>query len=224
LLHGTSYLAELATLLGESPYVHFVRLDPGSTVIVHKIDMEAVPKVIERTEAVRQARGTVSEMNAYRHINRMLLEDNGTGVLVGKRNVEIIRFPGKEYEKLKVSSVQQHGAIEGEIIRIGGSRGVVPILLDIEGRELSGCHAKRPIAKELAKNLFEPVRLYGEGRWDRSPDGEWNLINFMVNSFEVLENKSLSETVIALRGLEGKWGKDSLYEILKYRNSDKDDH
>jgi hypothetical protein len=46
----------------------------------------------------------------------------------------------------------------------------------------------------------------------------------MVNSFEVLENKSLSETVIALRGLEGKWGKDSLYEILKYRNSDKDDH
>lgn len=212
-----SYLAELANLLGESPYIHFVKLEEGSTVIVHKIDKEAVPRVRERTEAVRKAQGTVSEMRAYHRLNRMLAEDNGSGVLLGKRNVKIIEFPGKEEEKLKIPSVQQRGTIEGEVIRVGGSKDIVPILLDIEGKEVSGCQARRAIAKALAKNLFEPVRLFGEGRWERTPDGEWSLISFTVDSFEVQEQQSLSETLAALRELKGEWGENALYEILESR-------
>lgn len=219
-----NYLFELANMLGENPYVHFVRLDPGSSVMVHKIDIEAVPKVKERTMAIRQGEGTVLEMRAYRRINSMLREDNGTGVLVEDNNVEIIQFPGKEEAQIKFTSVQQQGKIDGEVIRIGGSKDIVPILLEIEGREISGCHAKRVIAKELAKNLFEPVRLYGEGRWDRDDEGEWNLANFIVDRFDVLEESTLSKTVIALRGLRGEWGKDALHGILASRHSNEETH
>lgn len=214
-----NYLEELAAMLGETPYVHFVRLDKGSTVIVHRIDKEAVPRVRERTEAVRQAKGTMAEMRAYRRLNRMLAEDNGTGVLLGKRNVEIIRFPGKEEEALKISSMQQRGTIEGEVIRVGGSRSIVPILLYVEGKEIPGCHARRAIAKELAKNLFEPVRLFGEGRWERSAEGEWNLIHFMVDRFDVMEKTSLSDAINELRQLKGEWGKTAIDEILESRRS-----
>lgn len=142
------------------------------------------------------------------------------GILTRDNNTEIIQFPGKDEEKLRFTSIQQYGAIDGEVIRVGGSKNIVPILLQVEGNEISGCHANRNLAKELAKYLFEPVRLYGEGRWDRSDEGIWNLIHFEVNRFDVLQEKTLSQTVIALRGLQGNWGDDALYELLKYRHSE----
>lgn len=211
------YLAELANMLGETPHVHFVRLEAGSTTLIHKIDSEFIPKVQERTTAVKQNKGTVVEMRAYRRLNAMLKEDNGTGVYLEENDAEIIKFPGKEYEMLEFNSVQQQGEVDGEVIRIGGSKEIVPIMLEVEGREISGFHAKRVIAKELAKNLFEPVRLYGEGKWNRNADGEWNLNYFMVDRFDVLQESTLSKTVIALRGLKGEWDKNSLNELLESR-------
>ena len=38
------YLGELAKILGEDHSIHLVEVDEGSTVLVHKIDAEAVPK------------------------------------------------------------------------------------------------------------------------------------------------------------------------------------
>ena len=136
-----SYLAELANILGETPYVHFVKVAPGSAQLVHKIDKEAIPKVRERVMAIAKGEGAVAEMSAYRRINKMLLEDNATAVLV-KGKADILRFPGKEEEKLKYTSIQQQGEIEGEVIRIGGKQEMVPILLSVEGA-IAGCHANR---------------------------------------------------------------------------------
>jgi hypothetical protein len=212
-----SYLAELATILGETASVHFVRVASGCAQLVHRVDLEAEPKVKEHARAVANGTGTDNQMRAYRRVNRMLLEDNGTGSLV-QGKAKILQFPGKKEEFLNFSSVQQQGEIDGEVIRVGGSKDIVPILLEVEGREISGCHAKRNIAKDLAKNLFEPVRLFGEGKWDRNVDGEWKLIEFTVDRFDVLEESALSKTVIALRGLKGDWGKDSFCELLESRN------
>lgn len=213
------YLDELAKMLGETSSVHFVRLEEGSVAMVHKIDFEAVPKVEERTREVKQGRGSVIEMKAYRQINKMLKQDNGTGALFQDNNVEIIQFLGQEEsEEIRFPSVQQKGRIDGEIIRVGGSKEVVPVLMKVEGREMSGCHATRPIAKKLAKHLFENMRLYGLGRWERSDDGEWELKHFLVDDFEELQDSTLSKTVAALRELKGEWGDDSLYEILGSRH------
>jgi hypothetical protein len=217
------YLRELAEILGETPRVHFVRLEQGSVSVVNKVESEAVPKVRERITAVKERKGTVTQMRAYQHINNMLREDETKGALDEDKIADVLIFPGAEEAKLQFTSIQQQGEMDGEVVRIGGRKDWVPIILDIDGKEVSGCHAKRGIAKELAKYLFEPVRLYGIGRWDRSPDGEWSLGYFAVNAFEPLEQRTLSETVVALRGLKGEWGKDSLKEILDSRNYE-DEH
>ena len=211
-----NYLAELSTLLGETPYVHLARLEAGSTVIVHKINSEALPKVQARTAAIRRGEGQILEMKAYKRINTLLREDNGTGVLLENDNAEIIRFPGKEEKQLQITSVQQQGEIDGEVIRVGGKNDLVPIILDVEGREISGCWAKREVAKSLAKNLFEPVRLFGTGKWDRNPDGEWSISRFVVDHFEVLQDVSLSNSVLALRGLQGEWEDNALHELTAF--------
>ncbi|MBX7147093.1 MAG: hypothetical protein K1X44_07280 [Alphaproteobacteria bacterium] len=218
------YLMELSKLLGENPYVHFMRLEAGSTVIVQKIDSVALPKVRARTEAIKRGDAQISVMQAYKCINDMLKEDNTTGVLLESNNAEIIRFPGTQEKGQQIMSVRQQGEISGEVIRVGGKKEDVPILLDIEGKEISGCYAKREIAKVLGKHLFEPVRLFGIGKWNRNSDGEWNLFRFDIDNFEVLENISLSKSVFELRTLRGEWGSNALHELLELRNENNKAH
>lgn len=214
-----SYLTELSTILGETDFVHFVKVAPGCAQLVHRIDIDAEPRVREHTLAVAKGKGTENQMKAYHRVNKMLLEDNGKGTLVqGKTNV--LLFPGEKVEEpVNFTSVHQQGEINGQVIRIGGSDEIMSnILLKVEGRIISNCHTKRSVAKDLAPHLFEQVRLFGEGRWDRN-EGKWSLENFVVDSFEVLEKKSLSETVIALRKFKGEWGENSLQEMLESRHN-----
>ena len=75
------YLAQLAIILGELNAVHLVRLEGGSTIVVHKIEREAVPKVVDRVTSVRVGNGPLDAVRANRRINQFLREDNAVGVL-----------------------------------------------------------------------------------------------------------------------------------------------
>jgi len=218
-----SYMAELSVMLGEFSFVHFHRLLPGCVSLVQRIDVAVAPKIKERATAIKHGEGSYEEKEAYRKINKMLLEDKGTGVLEEKSGAVILNFPEIEYEKLKLPSVQQQGEIEGELINIGGSLEIVPLQLSVEGRRISGFRAKRDVAKELSKHLFEQVRLSGSGRWERGIDEEWSLTDFFVDRFDLLEQSTLSQTIIALRGLKGDWGENALNELLESRHSEDED-
>jgi hypothetical protein len=94
-------------------------------------------------------------------------------------------------DSAKSISVQQPGEIEGEVIRVGGKADVVPIQVRVEETIRSNCFAQKSLAKNLAKFLFEPVRLLGEGRWERDQNGKWNLEKFIVKDFKILDPISL---------------------------------
>jgi hypothetical protein len=208
------YLAELALMLGENKSVHFVKLEPGSTSIIHRIETEAIPKVKARTASVRRGVGPRDSVRAYRKINKMLREDNGRAVWKAETSeAEIIVFPGKEDVELQVTGISQRGSIDGEVVRIGGLQSVVPIMLRCEQQELSGCWAKRAVAKNLAKRLFEPVRLFGTGRWNRNDEGNWKLDIFRVESFEPLRDVPLSKALNELRALPVDWNEASFKEL-----------
>jgi hypothetical protein len=212
------YLAELAQMLGERSFVHFVRLEPGSTSLIHRIEREAVPKVKARTAAVRRGIGPRDSVRAYRKINKMLREDNGSAVWKEETTTgEILIFPGKDDAEETVSGISQRGSIDGEVVRVGGLQNVVPIMLKCEQEELSGCWAKKEIAKALAHKLFEPVRLFGTGRWNRNDDGKWKLDIFRVESFVPLRNSTLSEALNEIRAIQADWGGDSLGELAAIR-------
>lgn len=212
------YLAELATVLGEPASVHLVRLEPGSTVLVHEIEREAVPKVRERTTSVRRGRGPRDAVRAYHAINKLLREDDGIGVLQEQTGAEIIRFPGREETEEKFAAIRQHGSIDGEVLRVGGPQKYVPVLLQSEDQQIAGCWAERSIAKELARNLFEPVRLFGRGRWNRNADGIWSLDQFIIQSFEPLRNEPLSDALNRLRAIPVAWGDDAYHDLQVIRH------
>lgn len=212
------YLQELATILGETDAVHFVRLEASSTVVVHKVEHEAVPKVRDRVAAVARGNGTRSAMRAYRAINRMLRADNGAGALEEPTGTEIIRFPGiKEIERF--GTVTQQCFVDGEVVRIGGTRERVPIVLRSEAEMIADCYTSRATAKRLAAHLFEPVRLFGNGRFAREDDGSWKLEYFVFESFTQLLDEPLSSVVEALRAIPGgEWGENALDELRLIRH------
>lgn len=76
-----AYMHKLATLLGQEDRVHFARLEPGSTSVVHRIEREAVPKIRQRVALVATGDGPDDAKKAYRELNDMLRNDNAIGEL-----------------------------------------------------------------------------------------------------------------------------------------------
>jgi len=219
------YLAELAQTLGEDHAIHLVEINPGSTVLVHKIDAEAVPKIRARAEAVRLRAAPASAMRAYEKMNRLLRDDNASASLL-EDGSEILAFPGKRIEAEQLPSVSERGELDGEIMRVGGMGDPVPLMLVTDnGATLSGCYARRPIAKKLAERLFEPVRLFGEGRWSRTSEGRWVLNWFHIDNFQALEGGGFADALTRLRATPGiEWDENIADEFIALRHGEEDQH
>lgn len=208
------YMAQLAAMLGEPTAVHFVKLERGSTSIVHRVRQEAAPKVRERARAVRRGDAPRDALRAYDTVNKMLRDDNGVGALKERDDAVIIPFPGRENAEEKYAAIRERGTMAGVIIRVGGPHKWVPILIEAEGEAISGCWADRLVAKQLAQRLFEPVRLFGTGKWNRNADGKWSLQEFVVEGFEPLSDEPLSEAIGRLRAINTF--KDGALDELDY--------
>lgn len=212
------YMKHFADILGEPAAVHFAGLEAGSTVLVSRVEREASPKVKQRVISVRRREGPSDGMRAYRAINRLLREDDGIALLKEKQaGATVIRFPGREEAEESFPAVRQHGSIDGVVVRIGGKDQTVHVTLDSEDEQIAGCYTTRHIAKELGHKLFEPVRLFGRGRWTRDDGGRWTLLDFKIESFEALADAPLSEALSELRSVKTDWGAHALSELTSVR-------
>ena len=210
------YMQALAQMLGEPTSVHFERLATGSTAIVHRVEHEAIPKVQDRISNVRRGEAPSEALRASKTINRLLCDDNAVGHLI-KRSAIVIRFPGKDAAEERFS-VRQQGAIDGIIIRVGGADATAHVVLEAEGKPVTGCDTTREIAKQLGNKLYESVRLFGRGRWSRDSEGIWALQNFKIESFEPLDGTSLTEAITDLRAIPSEWDDDAIKELAVIRH------
>jgi hypothetical protein len=214
------YMGELAQLLGEPAAVHFKRLARGSTILVHSVDREAVPKVQQRTSSVRRGEGTQEAQRAYKTLNKLLREDNAVGFLREKRtSAVVLKFPGRLAPEERFAAVRQYGSIDGVINRIGGRDETIHVSLEMDGQQISGCYTTRAVAKELRHVLFDTtVRLFGRGKWNRDGDGNWSLEEFKIESFEPLKDAPLSQVLTELRSIPTHWTDESYDELRAIRH------
>ena len=221
------YMRDLANMLGEPAAVHFVRLLPGSTGLVHKVDDEAIPKVEQRIIAVKTNTAPVESQTAARAIDRKMQEDNASGALVETTGAEIIQFPGAKRLKEPVfGPINQAGTLDGVVVRVGGKTDPVPVMLQTRETYEAHCVATREVAKELGKFIFtQEIRCAGVGRWLRNRFGDWELQRFAISGFEPLEGKSLTETLAELQTVRGGWknAADPWAKIRELRDEDETD-
>lgn len=215
------YMADLATLLGEQERVHFVRLENGSTALVHTIEWEAIPKVQERVQGVRLRQAPPDALKAFDEIDGRLARDNATGVLIEPTGAKIIQFPGRNRAKPPVfGPFNQPGALDGVLIRVGGESDPVPVHIQ-EGEVIHICYASRIVARQLAPHLFtSALRVHGAGRWRRGSNGRWIMDRFTISQFEVLKDEPLAEAVARLRAVRSPLTtmEDPLAELQRLRH------
>ena len=198
------YMADLAGLLGTFERVHFVRLEAGSTALVQRVDPEAVPEVGNRLVAVAENRAPEDATKAFKALNRYLADDQATGSLRDGSGAEVIQFPGRDQPKLLTfGAFNQPGVLDGVLIRVGGRDETVPAHLQ-DGDTIHMCNATREIARQLATHLFgRPLRVHGEGRWERDANADWSMKRFNITGFVELDDAPLGAVVERLRGVEG---------------------
>ena len=199
------YMTCLAMLLGEKPSVHFLRVDEGSTQLVHRVDYEAIPKVDERLHLVKTGTGPSEAQHAAVEIDKKLAADNASGVLMEEAGAEILPFPGiNRFIEPEFGPFNEPGTIDGVVIRVGGQTTNVPVHLETRTGFESHCRTTRDVARNLAKQIFGPeIRCLGIGRWYRDRIGIWEMRNFSISDFSVLDNRALPEVVAELRAVEG---------------------
>jgi hypothetical protein len=214
------YMADLGAMLGEPSEVHFVRLEPGSTNIVHKVKEEALPKVVERVGRVRRGEGELVHLNAFRALNKRLKEDNGTGRLVIKgQRAPLLLFPGRDTPAPQLPEpVVQTGSLDGQLIAIGGRDATVPARLQ-DGDAIYRLTTTRAVARQLGPHLYGgTIRVLGEGKWLRSDEGVWTLDIFKVLSFIALDDRPLLDVVEALRRIPNEYTREAWDELLEVRD------
>jgi hypothetical protein len=207
------YMADFAALLGMEHAVHFDHLEDGSTTIVSRVEFEDVPKVTTRLTEIRNGTASRELARLVAQIDDRLANDNAIGRILFKHSeletAELLAFPGRDRPKAQsYGPFNQEGHLDGVLIGVSGKDETISIRLQNGEINYSHCETTRTIARELGKHMFEPVRIYGTGRWTREMSGQWTLLRFRIHRFDVLGTESLRETVAALRAAPGSGWKD----------------
>lgn len=223
------YVAAFSQLLGEQDKVHFRGIEAGSAVLVAAIDAPAWPKIRERVLAVRDGGGGSAARKAFADLDDMLRKDNATGALSDDAGNVVVPFPGRNApEALIYGPFRQDGTIDGQLIRVGGKDETVPVHLRDGAIIHTGLFCTPEIARRVAPHLFGPtLRVHGLGTWFRTGAGAWEMRNFRINDFEVLDDAPLLTVVENLRKVKGSdWGKlpDPVHALLGDRHGDEGAH
>lgn len=198
------YLGKLALLFGNKEHVHFMKVRKGSAIPEILVDEPAVPKVAARLKLASNPDAPEDLVRVSRDINRMLRDDNATGILRLKGGAKIIDFPGKKTPLAEEAVVFEFGELDGVVIKIGGKDETVPVLLEGEDGVFYPCNTDRETARKLAPYIFGgSVRIAGRGKWRRTEERSWELEKFDIKTFELLDETSLVDVITAMRAIEG---------------------
>jgi hypothetical protein len=212
------YLQQMAVVLGDPENLHLVEIREGSVSPVLHAPKAVAIEARERAGRLQKGDGTQKQVDAYNRIRRMVrrdARDASKPALLRSHERVLLEIPAAPEEIGMLSGFRQATVVDGQLIRVGGAGEDAQLQVqDLQGKTLSGLTAKRPLAKELAMRMWEPVRLHGVGLWGRTSDGIWVLERMQVQSFEPLEDEELGLTVERLRSLDVVWPKDAV-ELLQ---------
>lgn len=217
------YLAKLSAMFGYKEHVHFLKVRKGSAIPEITVEHEAASKVEIRLRLVGTPDAPPELERANQEINRMLRQDNASATLKIKHGANVLVFPGKKTPLAEEVIVHEQGDLDGVIIRVGGKDDSVPVWIEGEGKIVYKCWTNRDIARQLAAYyLSGTVRVTGSGQWCRTSERKWELEEFKIKSFEILEDSPLEDVINDLRQIKGNlWNEmdDPQAELRKLRGN-----
>ncbi len=218
------YMVDLATMLGSQDAVHFIGVVEGSVALVHTVDESFVGVIAERARMVSAGTANVTALSAARSLNKKLREDNSQAVYKfdGSDGERLVEFPGASVpQENRVKGVGQSSFVDGYVVKIGGISDDISITI-LEADVRTSASADIDMAKRLGKHIYaDYLRVYGEGRWERSADGVWGLRSFRIKDFDVLGEDTPEDVFADLRRIDGgNWNDIDLWKQAHEIRSD----
>jgi hypothetical protein len=164
-------MADFVVWLGREHAVHFVGLEPGSTKVAARSQFEGVPRITACRRDIARENPPKDAAKLFAQVDARLAHDNAKGRVfvaddAGRPTDELLTFPGRVRPKSpNFGPFAQDGTLDGLLIAIGGKDETVPLPLQNGETIYTNCDTTRTIARDLAKHLFETVRIYGTDRW-----------------------------------------------------------
>lgn len=214
----TEYLRALSALFGSEDAVHFDAVIEGSAQLKTLIEDKCFPEVVSQVREVAGGLGTKKAVNGYLKLSELMLSDRVDGSL-RSGGAKIFQFPKAKNAEPPLKIVKP-SSVQGRLYSVGGKDETIPIRLEGSNGETLICEAEREIAERLAQTLFKPVRVHGDGEWERRSDGSWRLIKLKITSFSKLEDVGFKEAIARLKAAGGiKWSEmpSAHSEILESR-------
>ncbi len=216
------YLNQLMVILGNPSDLHLIDIKKSSTKPVFLLPHHAAVIARKRARETWEGGGPVRAREAYRRIRRMVSDDGGKPAVLTSKKATILEFPSVDVgADQEIGSVRQATSVTGELIRVGGETEFDQILLrDVSGAVIAGCFATKDVAKKLAKHLHECVRLHGVASWHRDRHGRWQIARMKVQTFEQVDDESLSDAVAAVQAAVTDWPEDLSEKLLEMRRGE----
>jgi hypothetical protein len=193
----STYLDRLAELFGDRGSVHLVAVSTGSFIARARVEQPAVDRVWDRVTAAGRRAGPGA--SARQKIDDLLAEDRAIGRLVtGGDGIVLISFAEPQAPAPVIPAFWQDGSIRGELVRLEGEDDTKHgALAGPTGNSVFRCPPE--LAAQLRHHMWEFIHLRGRGRWRRNPRGEWELLDFDADAFDILDRESVAVTVGRLR-------------------------
>jgi hypothetical protein len=196
------YLKEIAEVVGDvSDEMHLVKILKSSTRPVFKMTPLAADRARQQIAVVRSGSGTSKQRDAYGRVRQMVRADGGRPVKLADRTGVLLNFDPAVDEAQIIATARQATTFDGTLIRVGGSSETSTVLM----QDLSG----ETLAKAMASYLFDPLRVFGTGSWERYRSGKWRLGGMTIQHFEPLPTESLLDTLQKMRDAAVDWPEEA---------------
>lgn len=199
------YMLGLASLMGSEANVHYKGTTQGSTVLNVDVEEGQAAQVQDRLRSINSGIAPADVQKAVAKLESLMRSDGARGTLSQEGGERFFQFLGKDaIIAERIGPIREATTLEGELVRIGGKdRTVHALLVSADGREFKLSTTSRDTAKQLAAHLFCPIRVTGNGTWFRSENGDWELDDMRLESFDPLPPRTLMEAVSELRAVQG---------------------
>lgn len=213
------YLTQLSIVLGQPSELHLVAIEPSSTRPVFLARHDVAAKTRQRARQISQGGGSARGREAFDKIRRMVADDGQQPAKLQAHEGVILEFPSADvaYDQI-VQAVRQPTTIEGQLVRIGGTREYAQLLIqELAGKIISGCTATRALAQQLGPLIYQWISLSGDGLWHRTEEGKWEIKHLQIQTFHPLGDDDHEDVVAKLRAVRIPWPQDASAQLSAMR-------
>lgn len=197
-----TYLDFLGELLGAGENMHLLRIEHSNAKPIIGIAERDSVRTERRLLAVRSGSGPIAAKRAYEALDTALSDDSASAVLTGPIG-KIIEFPGSRRPKpaTPLGPIEDEATVDGEVVQISGRDESISVYLRRDRHEQI-CTGTRAQGRELARHMFNHVRVFGTGAWIRNADGRWELQDVTIQRFVPLSDATFSSTIQKLHSID----------------------